>query len=284
MFKTIAFVSALMSVALAQSTSLSAPSGISTSCATFYESFNKDTSLDSCTSSIIAATSNFTPGSTASTSSITSALDTICSSNACSESAIRTKLTEFYSSCTAELTSNQNVDVIKMYDMMYTIWPLKQSMCVKDDDTSYCLPKTASKSGAADSVGQYVVDQTVLNGPNATAIGTSNLPFLFLNPSLSSTDLCTTCTRNVLTSYISWESTINYAPGLASTQLLVGQKGLYEGVVKTCGTSFLSGSVAAAGGISSKYGNKNSGIASASAQGIFSTVLGAVAVALVSLF
>jgi hypothetical protein len=174
------------------------------------------------------------------------------------------------------------VEVIKDYDIMYTLAPLKQAICTKDDDDkAYCLPKMAPKSGSAKSVGS-LVDQTVLS-PNTGAIASSNLLFLFLQPTMSSADLCVPCTRNILTSYIAWESAINYAPGLASTQVLTGQSSLYEGVVKTCSSSFLSGSVAAAGGISNKFGGKNSAVTSANAQGALSSILGGLVLAFVSL-
>jgi len=53
-----------------------------------------------------------------------------------------------------------------------------------------------------------------------------------------------------MTSYISWESDVPYGPGLSSSTLLAGQTPLYQDIISTCGKSFLSSAVTAAGGIS----------------------------------
>lgn len=85
--------------------------------------------------------------------------------------------------------------------------------------------------------------------PNMTTFGSSNIAFLLISPDLPSSTLCTPCTRNVLTSYINFESSVPYAPGLPSSQLFPGQSDLYNAVQRTCGASFLSGAVQAAGGL-----------------------------------
>lgn len=285
MFTPIAIVSALASVAWAQSSNSYIPKDITESCTKFLTSFNQDTSLSGCTSSLISATSSFAPGSTATSASIPSALDTICASNACPESTIRASLAEFYEQCTEELTSKPNKEVILLYDIIYTIPPLKTALCTKDDDKSYCVVKTAPKLTSAglnaETVQKGLVESQTPLKINAATYGSSNLLFLFLQPTLPQAELCVPCTRNILASFIAWESTISYGPGLVQSQLLVNQAPVYEAIVKTCGQSFLSGSVAAAGGISNKWGS-NSAAMSADAQGVISTVLGALTVAFLS--
>jgi len=87
--------------------------------------------------------------------------------------------------------------------------------------------------------------------PNVTTYRDTDLVFLFLEPSMSTTQLCTTCTRNILTPYITFESSLPYAPGLNSSLLLGGQSALYNAILEDCPTGFMSGAVQAAGGLSS---------------------------------
>lgn len=87
--------------------------------------------------------------------------------------------------------------------------------------------------------------------PNTTTYQDTNLPFMFLQPSMPSSELCTTCARNILTAYIDFESSSPYAPGLSNSLLFAGQISLYNNVTSKCGQSFLNGAVQAAGGLSS---------------------------------
>jgi hypothetical protein len=231
------------------------PTGISKGCTDFLTNLNSDKTLATCTSALTTATSGYAPGGSAmtspSTTQIESTLNTLCSTStasSCPESLLRGKIADFYSACSVELTSNPNPDVVRTYDVLYTITPLKNAICSKDDNGSYCvtqakLPSGTSKSLVAGS------DQTVLI-PDMSAYRKANLPFLFLTPSLDSADLCTACTRNVLTSYINFESNVPYAPGLSKSTVLGSQSDLYNGVQNTCGKNFLSGAVQAAGGLS----------------------------------
>jgi hypothetical protein len=122
--------------------------------------------------------------------------------------------------------------------------------------------------------------------PNTTTFANERLLFLNLREDMPSETLCTSCTRNVLTSYITWESNINYAPGLSSSQLLTGQSKLYAGVQNTCGRNFLSGAVQAAGGLSgnSIFGGHNGAMGSgAILEGAITAILGSVVTALFAL-
>jgi len=86
--------------------------------------------------------------------------------------------------------------------------------------------------------------------PNITTYHDTNLPFLFYTPSLDSSVLCTTCLRQVLTSFINFESNVPYAPGIGDSQLLSTQTALYSAVQEKCPAGFLGGAVQAAGGLS----------------------------------
>jgi hypothetical protein len=162
--------------------------------------------------------------------------------------------------------------------------PLKQAICTKDDSGRYCVTEVssgtssaaASPSGAAgDAQVNAVVSttsslnfsdlkkylwsqslgkrdaaaQTVAIVPNATTYRDSNLLFMFLTAQTPSAQLCTSCTRNILMSYINFENSMPYAPGLKQSPLMGGQYNLDQGVLSTCGKSFFD-SVQAAGGIS----------------------------------
>jgi len=293
MFREIAILSVLASTALAQSNSTSSnpliPSGISSGCSSFLTSLNSDSSLASCLTPITTALAAFGPGSNSSTdsSTVSSALSTLCgdSTSTCSDSDIRTQITNFYSSCTAELTSSSpNPDVARTYDVLYTISPLRAAVCTKSDSGSDCVtsiqasPSNISENFVKDASPPVpVIDQTTLWTtlsspftrrqsdsnttavvdaspvvvPNITTFQSTNIVFLFLNPNMTSSTLCQSCTRNVMNAYTSFEAQVPYGPGLGQSILLGGQSALYSAIESECGASFLSSSVQAAGGISS---------------------------------
>ncbi|KAH9851295.1 hypothetical protein C2E23DRAFT_831921 [Lenzites betulinus] len=302
--KSFAAATLFATVVLAQSASL-IPSGISSACSDYLTTFNNDNSLSSCTSSIINATSAFAPSTNASaaatthsSSSISTALNTVCSSaSTCSTTTIRSALADFYTACSAELTA-PNAEVVKLYDALYAITPYKQAICSKDDSGSYCANQIAanasSSTGTVASISKFIsssavsltrratAQSVVALQLNATTFADNNLLFLLLQPSLSSDALCTTCTRNIITSYISFESSTPYAPGLNNSVLLAGQSALYNAVQTTCGSSFLSGAVAAAAGLSGGVaGQLAGGAASLMANtGVTSAIMGAIVLAL----
>ncbi|THH19178.1 hypothetical protein EW146_g1955 [Bondarzewia mesenterica] len=289
--KSIAIVSLLTTAALAQSSPSAAasasatsnpliPTSISSGCTDFLTSLNSNSSLASCIQPLVSATADFGPSSNAtgnaSASAISSALNNVCgSSSSCDDSVIRGMLANFYSACPAELTSKSNSDVIRTYDVIYALTPLKEAVCSKDDSGRYCVTtlssivssssvrvSTGSSSSSyiesirdnlynpvsSSSVARRAAEDQVALVPNVTTYRESNILFLFLDKSLSSDKLCTTCTRNVLTAYMNFETSVPYAPGINNSLLLAGQSDLYSGIQSTCGASFLQGSVQAAGG------------------------------------
>jgi len=288
MFKTLAIVSILTSAVLAQNSTASAstatstanpliPSGISQTCSTFLTSLDNDPTLASCLSSLSSATSAFAPGttSTPSSASVTAALNNLCAdavTNACPESLIRSQITAFYTACPAELTTGRVDEVVEIYDVLYTLLPMQTSVCSKDDSADWCVMaattttrdvEDAVSGGSTVGLAQllallYTDNSAALKRraetsaivPNITTYHDTNLPFLFFTPSQDATTLCTSCSRNVLTAYINFESNVPYAPGLNNSLLLDTQSALYSAIQSKCPSGFLSGAVQAAGGLS----------------------------------
>jgi len=164
-----------------------------------------------------------------------------------------------------------------MYDILYTILPMRTSICSKDDSGSWCVmssPKSGTKEQSSATLADLLTTLYTKAGaalrrrgpqdaitPNLTTYHNNNLIFLYFNPDLDATTLCTTCARQVLTAYMTFESNVAYAPGLSNSQLLDRQSALYDAVKNKCPAGFLSGAVQAAGGLSA-------GILSSAAQAI----------------
>ncbi|PFH48850.1 hypothetical protein AMATHDRAFT_64531 [Amanita thiersii Skay4041] len=282
MFKASVFIAIVSSLALAQSQTSTSnpliPTNISPTCSKFLSGLNSDTKLSSCTASLLAATKQFGPGGNATSASktdILNAVNTICSpstSDACPESLIRGKLAEFYTECSTELTTNVNSGVRNIYDVLYTMEPLKDAVCSKNDNDVYCLFQSKNSSASPTGLRSAVsVQDSSLTGllnslvqqpslerrapteavtPNMTAFRDSCLPFLFLKPDLDASDLCTSCTRQIFLSYTNFQLSVPYAPGLTKDSLLGCQLDLYNGIQNTCGANFLQTNIQAAGGIS----------------------------------
>ncbi|KAF7794873.1 hypothetical protein EIP86_006015 [Pleurotus ostreatoroseus] len=273
--KSFAVFSLFVSVAVAESL---IPSGISDGCSSYLNQLDSDTTLKSCTSALVSATSAFASSSSPSSDAVSSALSSLCSADsACSDTAIRTSLASFYSACEDELTSNINTEVLQLYDVLYTLSPLQQATCSKDDSGNFCA--TQIQGSAPDASSLFTSDQETLT-PNFSTLEQTNAAFLYLTPDLTSDKLCTSCTRSIMTAYISFESNLAYAPGLAQSVLLSGQTALYKQISTTCGANFMNNAVQAAGSLSDSIINANSAprAAGASAGGLAS-LLGAVTIA-----
>jgi hypothetical protein len=76
--------------------------------------------------------------------------------------------------------------------------------------------------------------------PNVTTYRSTNLPFLFLQPSMTSDELCTPCTREIMVSYIKWETQVPYALGLSQSPTLGGQMDIYNAINSTCGANYIN--------------------------------------------
>jgi hypothetical protein len=279
------------------------PDGISSSCTTFLTNLNNDAGLAGCIAPLVAATSKYGPTAshktTPTVAGVSSDLDNLCApstTTACPQPLIRSNLGDFLAACNPELTSDPNDDVIRTYDVLYALIPLQEAVCSKDDNGTYCATETTppGSDGSANvaprgltpaEISEYLASPAtglskraagdqVAFVPNASTIANTNLLFLFLNGDMSSDKLCTTCTKNVLTAYINFESAIPYGPGLSQSVLLGGQIQLWSDVSQTCGTNFLGGAVEAAGGLgtNSPFGSASGGARSAGYVGASAVV------------
>ncbi|KAF5381501.1 hypothetical protein D9757_008177 [Collybiopsis confluens] len=249
MLNTLAVISLLSTAVFAQSSLI--PEGISSGCSSALSTLNTNSQIQSCLSPILKASAALAQGSTPSTSD----LNTLCSTSTCDDSIIRSALSTVASACSTELMSNK--DVITLYDAPYMLSPFKSALCAKSDSGSYCALASNSSSSASSSSSpaeeaasnaqKYL--STSSGSINATTFSSTNVPFMFLSSSSLTSSQCNTCTRNIMTSWINYMSNFPYAPGVSNSALFSSQSKVYQAVVSTCGTNFLSGAVQAAGGL-----------------------------------
>jgi hypothetical protein len=261
------------------------PAGISETCKTFLWALNSDSSLTACTSSLVSLTSAYGPGQTTthSQSSVSDTLNSFCSASAsaaCPESLIRGKLTEFYPACSVELVDQPNADVLRIYEVLYSINPIKTAVCAKDDSGDYCALKSHGTTPARRSSLERRDPATV---PNLQAYHDSNVPFLSITGDLDNAVLCTACTRNVLSAYVQFESNIPFVPGIQNSVLLSGQAPLYTAVQSKCGENFLSGAVGAAGSLGNSLTGGAIGRAGNDLQGPMAALMGILSLAAASM-
>ncbi|KAF8582173.1 hypothetical protein K439DRAFT_1661962 [Ramaria rubella] len=220
------------------------PSSISAGCSNFLTALNGASGIQKCISPVLDA---LTSNSTASLSSICST----ATSSGCSDSTLRTWLTYFKGNCTNEMLTNPNKDVVALYDVLYVVKPFTGAVCAQDGSGNYCLNNLSGNSTAKAASGITNAAQTPLTSsdgtPDAEAFSNANVMFLGANPSMDATDLCTPCTKNILTGYISWESSTPLANGIANSPLLASQTPLWNAVQTKCPSDFISGTLANAG-------------------------------------
>lgn len=94
--------------------------------------------------------------------------------------------------------------------------------------------------------------------PNTTTYRNTNLPFLFLQPTMKAASLCTPCTREVMVSYIKWETAFPYALGLSQSPILGGQSELWNAINATCGQGYVK-AITTEVGITASAFNSSSG-------------------------
>ena len=189
---------------------------------------------------------------------------------------MRTWLTKFASSCQLEL--NQNKQVLALYDVLYVSSPLRNAVCSVDSATQkYCVNVIAANNKASSKVlaakdsesdssawsawyvaqaaknlisntfGKRTFDERAVTNnlasivtPNATTYQDTNLPFLFLQSTMTKGNLCTSCTRSVFASYLKFESNQPYNGGISKSPILGGQNELLNAINSTCGPSFIA--------------------------------------------
>ncbi|KAG9083417.1 hypothetical protein FRC07_013917 [Ceratobasidium sp. 392] len=238
------------------------PDGISATCSTFLNKFNSDTAISSCVTPLLNALSTFTSSGSGASSAVTKTLNNLCSSNACSTSMLRSKLSEFKDACADELTSSDpNEIVVRNYDTFYALGPFKSAICSKNPDTqAYCaLGAGSSSSGssrrslapssdvlyARDHLADTYVSrkrgstQTVLV-PNLDTYRNSHLMYLFISPDMNAGELCTECTQAILGKYAAWASAVPYALGLKNSHMLGGQSEMWSAIQDKCPANFMA--------------------------------------------
>jgi hypothetical protein len=242
------------------------PDSASSACTTYLNKLNSDTALSGCLTPLITAMSSYTGSGSGSASALSKTLNNLCASNACSASMMRSKLTEYKDACSAELTgANPDSIVIQNYDIMYAMIPFKTAMCAKDADTqAYCLLNIGTGSSTAGTTSNiatgpsesvtyardhltnaYVASRKRASGqtvlvPNTDTYRNTNLMYLFTSPDMNSGELCTSCTQQIVSKYVAFESSTPYALGLKNSPLLGGQSELWSAITEKCPASFLT--------------------------------------------
>jgi hypothetical protein len=139
---------------------------------------------------------------------------------------------------------------------------LTEAICSQDDSGASCVTET---TGPVSATKRELVErkaaaeaQVPVLAVNTSTYRAENLAFLYLSPSTPKSSLCVTCTRKILSSYISFETSIPYAASLANSPILGGQQDLYNAVSSQCGADFVTGSVQAVGSLSGGLGGSTS--------------------------
>ncbi|KAI0000761.1 hypothetical protein BJV74DRAFT_820453 [Russula compacta] len=248
--KSLAVLSLFASLALAQSSSSNTttnpliPSGISTTCQNFFVQLNANASLTQCIQPLISATAQIASSAGSATScpsSITTTLNSICSSsNTCDPTLFGAQLSLFYQACQDELVTQKIPQVIVTYDVLYAFVPLQAALCTKDNSGNYCVANMSSST---------TTKRASLYRRDAQQAFRGRYPIPWHTAQPPRDKLCTTCTRNIMNVWITQLQKYPYGPGLNSSSLLAGQSALYNAISQTCGNNFLGGEVQAAGAL-----------------------------------
>ncbi|KDN49312.1 hypothetical protein RSAG8_02014, partial [Rhizoctonia solani AG-8 WAC10335] len=228
------------------------PADISTGCSTFLSALNLDTTMSNCLTPLNNALSSFSSGS-GSPSAVSKTLNSLCSSNSCTTSSMRAKLTEFKDACSNDFATNNMV--AKQYDAWFALIPFKSAICAKDANTqAYCLLNTgtgssssgqnARRSDAAYAAGHLTVPvhkraQTVIM-PNTETYLNSHLMYLFTSPGMTADQLCTSCTQQIISKYAAFQTATPYALGIQQSPLLGGLPELWAAMQEKCPADFMS--------------------------------------------
>ena len=261
----------------------SIPSGLSSGCTTYLTVLNADPILAQCVTPLLTATTQAANAN--SSAALTTSLTKLCAASPCSDTTIRTKLSEFYGACSVELNGNEDetvASVREIYDLLYVVQPLREVVCTKDNSTqAFCVQSLATALGSPNTTANANFTSTnvivtkspeslaaahlsidspanpfgkrsflharaadassTVSYPNSTTYRTTNLPYLFLQPTSPLAALCSSCAKAVFTAYASWEYRTPYALGLSASPILGGQAQLWKGAEATCGPTWISG-------------------------------------------
>jgi hypothetical protein len=115
--------------------------------------------------------------------------------------------------------------------------------------------------------------------PNMTTYRNTNLPFLFLQPTMKQSTLCTPCTREVMVSYIKWETAFPYALGLSQSPILGGQSELWNAINATCGPTYVKAITSEVGIAAASFNSSSGALSLSGSSGIGSIIAGSAFVA-----
>ncbi|EST07597.1 hypothetical protein PSEUBRA_002684 [Kalmanozyma brasiliensis GHG001] len=240
------------------------PSDVSSGCQTFLSTLNSDAQLNACTKPLLTATQYYASNSTDAASQLDPTLADLCSSNTgCDADIIRQRLDQFWQACHTDLQS-ANAVVQAMYDNLYMITPLINSICSKDDTNEYCLKtiakaaasssRTPSRRSVEDDEEEEEAPETVAqldrrqsaattglyNETQSTGAANTNAAFLFISSTSPKSILCSKCSQQILASYIRFETSIPYAIGLRTSAILAPQSDIYKAAKTDCGLDFVA--------------------------------------------
>lgn len=300
----LAMASVFASTSLAQSTSSSIipTTGVSSGCSSFLTTLNNDTAIQTCTAPLLSATQFYAnatsaaknstaANTTSSATALSSSLEKLCATNTgCDSGLIRQLLSQFWTACDSEIRA-KNADVLAIYDVLYLLNPFHEAVCTRDDSNNYCVLNIASDSASQNSTtkrslsteeGQLHRRQAVASeNLNGTSLGSSNIAFLFLKTISDKAVLCSSCAKNVMASYISFETSIPYAIGLANSNILGNQAALYKAMQDTCGADFTTAVNTVAG--TTAFASVSGSVVSSSVQMAATLIMASIAAVALSL-
>jgi hypothetical protein len=256
MRSSVAAVLTLLAAVVAQHDDSTTTSTIDAGCQRFLDSLNANTKLDTCLKSITTATAAFnSPDSAAAATSseITAAFDSMCSSTACVRDDVVDLLTQFAGACADDLVTTQEVS--STYDMLYNMIPMRSTLCTKDGAQYCALKKEIVGSSDALQLPEGELAQIVM--ANLDQMGTANVGFWFLTPDSDVIALCSTCAQDMLAGMVAMQDAVPYAIGINQSPLLQGQAKIWQAVTTKCSAE-VAANVAVKGGTEEEDGERNS--------------------------
>ena len=145
------------------------PTGISPGCTTFLHSLDADPSF-SCLTNLVSILSDFVPVHTpASPAALTSALDSLCSATSCGSNNYRTHICGLPGS--NKLVTAPNQAVVEIHDALYTLKPVKDAICLKNESGRYSViaPTVSSTTISSSSASSAAPAASPSTGTNTTA-------------------------------------------------------------------------------------------------------------------
>ncbi|KAL7410153.1 hypothetical protein BDY24DRAFT_344424, partial [Mrakia frigida] len=256
------------------------PTNLSSGCTTYLTSLNSDSTLAQCVTPLLTATTQAANAnsSTALTQSLTSLCATTACDDTTIRTKL-SQFYGACSVELNGAEGEYDETVREIYDLLYVVQPLRSVVCTKDETTkAFCVqslsaalsanststtttgtstnatafaahhlsiegPSVASFSKRSSSSNQLVsrADSTdTTTYPNSTTYKTTNLPYLFLQPTSPLSALCSSCAKAVFTAYAEWEYRTPYALGLSASPILGGQAALWKGAQETCGATWVN--------------------------------------------